>query len=134
MGTVKTQCSQSANPCLAGLAGVNRGDHCIASAEKAKCDAAVQGAYSNLCKDAAPTVRVTVDVRAATGFPEALDYCISHGRRITRAGWNGEGQWVVSAPTLKVPYLCLRNVQGDLTPWAPSQTDMFSRDWAVLPS
>lgn len=94
---------------------------------------------SNGCAVSSPerTVTVTVDVRAARGFGDAL-YAALDGQRITRAGWNAPGQWVAAQYTdkgsmMSRPYLYLKNAQNDLVPWVPSQGDLFAHDWAVLP-
>jgi hypothetical protein len=83
---------------------------------------------------------------------EALRAAVRDGARITRAGWNGTGMWVVhqagypdgipinsntAAATGLVegtvcrflPYLMLRTVGGDFVPWVISQTDALADDW-----
>jgi hypothetical protein len=87
--------------------------------------------------EAPRTITATVEVAARFRFGEALDACI-HGQRITRAGWNGAGQYVTAQypdkhSKMTQPYLVLRNAQNELLPWVPSQGDLFARDWAVLP-
>ena len=87
-------------------------------------------------------------------FSAALAACKA-GSRITRAGWNGPGQYVVhqqgypdgiaiNANTAQAtgipqgtvcqfaPYLMLRNAQGVFVPWLASQGDLFAGDWAVV--
>ncbi len=92
----------------------------------------------NEAKQAAePTIRTTVEVRATRRFTDAFDAALT-GCRITRAGWNGAGQYVAmqypdGRSKMSQPYLYLRNAQGDLVPWAPSQGDLFAHDWAILP-
>lgn len=60
---------------------------------------------------------------------------------ITRQGWNGKGQFAflkkpldtdIGAPT--VPHFLLKNAQGDIVPWTPSQGDLFAEDWRALPN
>jgi hypothetical protein len=59
------------------------------------------------------------------------------GAKICRSGWNGKGQFVTSqypdaGSQNTVPYLWLKNAQGDRVPWVPSQGDLFVQDWEVL--
>lgn len=54
--------------------------------------------------------------------------------RIARAGWNGPGQHVAcqrpdAGSKMTAPYLYLKNAQGGLVPWVPSQGDLFADDW-----
>jgi hypothetical protein len=86
-------------------------------------------------------------------FSEALEAAKS-GSRITRAGWNGPGQWVALSPGFELgadrifsapvrehvgagtgvfaPYLMICNAQGTFVPWLASQGDLLAEDWAVL--
>ena len=83
-----------------------------------------------------PTVSVTVEVRAVRGFGDAL-YAALGGQRITRAGWNASGQYVLRRdPSTSdgLPYLALFNAQAKVVPWVPSQGDLFAHDWAILPA
>jgi hypothetical protein len=87
-------------------------------------------------------------------FSEALRAC-KDGRRITRAGWNGPGQYVVhqagypdgiaiNANTARAtgiaqgtvrafaPYLMLCNAQGVFVPWLASQGDLLAEDWQTV--
>jgi len=84
-----------------------------------------------------PTVRVTVDLKAVRNFADAL-LSAQAGYRVTRAGWNAGGQHIEAQypdgySKMGVPYLVLKNAQGLLVPWVPSQGDLFANDWAVLP-
>jgi hypothetical protein len=84
-----------------------------------------------------PTIRAVVEVDAYSHFERALGLC-KDGARITRAGWNGPGQFVfVQYPDkhsrMTQPYMVLRNALGEHVPWVPSQGDIFATDWAVLP-
>ena len=68
-------------------------------------------------------------------FSKAL-VLLKSGAAMTRSGWNRGGQYVrVQRPDahskMQVPYLYLRNAQGELVPWVPSQGDLFARDWQV---
>jgi hypothetical protein len=83
-------------------------------------------------------------------FSEALAACKA-GSKITRAGWNGAGQWVALSPGFSLnadrifsaavkdhvgsgsgqfaPYLLIRNAQGVFVPWLASQGDLLADDW-----
>lgn len=66
-------------------------------------------------------------------FGLALD-SLRDGRRVTRVGWNGQGQWVqMQRPDpdskMTLPYLYMRTVRGELVPWVASQTDILATDW-----
>jgi hypothetical protein len=87
----------------------------------------------------AATIRVEVEIDARHSFASALLSATRHGQHITRAGWNAPGQWVaVQLPDplskMSAPYLYLKNAQGTMGPWVPSQGDMFANDWAILPN
>lgn len=88
--------------------------------------------------DRTPTISTTVEVPAVYGFDAALRN-LKQGQRVTRAGWNGRGQYIqMQSPDkhsrMTQPYAVLRNNNGDLVPWVPSQGDLFANDWALLPS
>jgi len=86
-------------------------------------------------------------------FGEALT-ALKQGKRVTRAGWNGPGQWIVlvgasairveasrplgkAAPELvghEVRYgahIDIKTVQGTVVPWIASQTDVLADDWKI---
>lgn len=86
-------------------------------------------------------------------FSYALER-VKAGSKITRRGWNADGQYVVHQPgypdgiginantanatgipqgTVKRfrPYLMLHTAQGDFVPWAPTVSDVLADDWAV---
>ena len=71
-----------------------------------------------------------------TTFSEALT-AVKAMKTITRAGWNGRGQFVFLIPGNEVegqtllPYLALSNVQGEIVPWLASQGDLLADDWIV---
>ena len=73
------------------------------------------------------------------------------GNKVARKGWNGANQfiWYVPPgsyparmeaikgyfPDDKVPYggyLALKNAQGQVVPWLPSQGDLLAEDWIKL--
>lgn len=85
-------------------------------------------------------------------FGEALK-ALKDGKRVSRAGWNGKGMWLVFVPgTPQVqfrdgtPYANAGLVQADINPhvdmltadgkmqpgWLCSQTDMFAEDWGIV--
>lgn len=66
-------------------------------------------------------------------FEAALQY-LKSGGMVARLGWNGPGQYVAcqrpdAQSKMSAPYLYLRNTQGALVPWVPSQGDLFATDW-----
>ena len=69
-------------------------------------------------------------------FSDAL-IAVKAGSRITRDGWNGNGQRIalqVPDENSKMgrPYLYISPVGGGLVPWLASQTDLLAEDWAVV--
>lgn len=74
----------------------------------------------------------------ATGltFGEAI-VLLKLGRRVTRAAWNGKGQWIkLQVPDenskMRKPYIYISPVDGELVPWLASQTDMLAEDWETV--
>jgi len=66
-------------------------------------------------------------------FGQALDLLLS-GAMITRANWNGKGQFLkLQVPDegskMNLPYIYISTVQGHLVPWVASQTDILADDW-----
>jgi hypothetical protein len=80
---------------------------------------------------------------------------LTNGKRVTRSGWNGAGQWLILVPgsTITVeadrplgkaapdligrqvayaPHVDIYTVQGALVPWLASQTDALAEDWTVV--
>lgn len=80
---------------------------------------------------------------------------LKQGNKVTRAGWNGKGMYVVhqkgypdgipingntaEATGIKAgtvcrfrPYLMMLTVDRDFVPWVASQTDLLAEDWAVV--
>lgn len=58
-------------------------------------------------------------------------------RKFTRWGWNGKHQYIMlQTPDMNskmtVPYIYLRNTQGEFVPWQPSQEDVLATDWAYV--
>ena len=59
------------------------------------------------------------------------------GKKVTRAGWNGPGQWIaLQVPDenskMGKPYLYISPVDGQFAPWLASQTDILASDWAEI--
>lgn len=59
------------------------------------------------------------------------------GKRVTRTGWNGPGQYLrlhvpSSSSQMSLPYVAITTVQGDHVPWLASQTDLLAPDWVVV--
>jgi len=72
------------------------------------------------------------------------------GARVSRAGWNGKGQWIAmidpaelsrllgghqvagNMEMMTLPYIYIRTVSGELVPWLASQTDMLADDWMIV--
>ncbi len=68
-------------------------------------------------------------------FGQALNH-LRGGASVTRAGWNGRGQWVAlqvvdENSKMGLPYLYIHTVDGKLVPWLASQTDILATDWSV---
>lgn len=76
---------------------------------------------------------------ATTGefdFGIAID-ALRGGRRVSRKGWNGKGMWLAlqtpdDMSKMSLPYIYMRNAQGDQVPWVASQTDILARDWVEV--
>lgn len=88
-------------------------------------------------------------------FSAAL-HALKDGQKVSRAGWNGPGQWVAMSPGFELsqdrvysepirdaivaagepgtflPYLMMRNAQGAFVPWLASQGDLLGRDWYIV--
>ncbi len=87
----------------------------------------------------------------ALNYGDALHY-LKLGKKVARAGWNGKGMFIflVSGSTFKVnrpPLLAIypegteiqyrahvdiKNVDGSIATWVPSQGDHLAEDWMVL--
>lgn len=68
-------------------------------------------------------------------FGQALE-AVKSGKKISRSGWNGKGQYVmIQLPDenskMTLPYLYISTVWGDLVPWLSSQTDILADDWII---
>jgi Protein of unknown function (DUF2829) len=87
----------------------------------------------------------------ALSFGHALEV-LKAGGRVARAGWNGKGMFVYHVPANAYPaqteiakrhwgegalvpyraYLALKTVDGDVSTWVPSITDVLADDWMAL--
>jgi len=61
-------------------------------------------------------------------------HVLRDGGKVTRAGWNGAGQWIaLQVPDenskMRKPYLYISPVDGEFVPWLASQTDILATDW-----
>lgn len=74
------------------------------------------------------------------------------GKRVARAGWNGQGMFAYIVPEACYPaqtrvakehfgenalvpyraYWALKTAQGDIATWAPSGSDSLAEDWMIL--
>lgn len=59
---------------------------------------------------------------------------LKEGKRISRAGWNGDGQYLqLQRPDenskMTLPYIYITTVSKELVPWIASQSDLLCEDW-----
>jgi len=69
-------------------------------------------------------------------FGEAIR-AMKQGHRVARQGWNGKGMWLAlqvpdAHSKMRLPYIYMSTVTGDLVPWLASQTDMLAEDYGVV--
>lgn len=79
-------------------------------------------------------------------FSQALIECKA-GKKISRAGWNGKGMWLLlvkpeqwstsvgpsNVPGAhRLPWIGMKTVDGGFVPWLASQTDVLADDWGVV--
>lgn len=69
-------------------------------------------------------------------FGQAL-IVLRNGRKVRRAGWNGEGQYLMlqtpdDHSKMRKPYIFISPVDGELVPWVASQTDLLAEDWVDI--
>jgi len=87
-------------------------------------------------------------------FSDAIR-ALKNSKRVAREGWNGKGMFlalqrgypdgttanantraalgVPEGTVVKVrPYIVMKDAQGMLVPWLPSQTDMLADDWTIV--
>lgn len=86
------------------------------------------------------------------GFDAAIKV-MQRGKRVSRSGWNGKGQFIYFVPEGnydpctkaaakyctnkdgKVPYrayIAIKTVDGSVVPWVASQTDILAQDWYTV--
>jgi hypothetical protein len=88
------------------------------------------------------------------GFGAALEE-LKQGNRVSRANWNGPGQWLVLVPASVIrveasrplgkaapelvgqevryrAHIDIKTVQGEIVPWIASQSDLLAEDWYVV--
>ena len=63
-------------------------------------------------------------------------------KRVTRAGWNGKGMWLVLGTPDRIitengfpllPFIAMKTADDKMLPgWLASQTDMLAEDWMVV--
>lgn len=69
-------------------------------------------------------------------FGHALK-AINEGKILSRKGWNGPDQFVrKQSPDanskMTLPYLYMKNTDGELVPWLASQRDLLANDWFIV--
>lgn len=89
-------------------------------------------------------------------FGQAIE-ALKQGKKVSRAGWNGKGMWLVLVPGTKAveftegsPYMKAGLTHGEILPhidmytvnsegrramlpgWFASQTDMLAEDWEIV--
>lgn len=75
-------------------------------------------------------------------FGEAVKK-LNDGWRVARAGWNGNGMWLLLVDEWKVgdhwvdsfetlPFIGVKTADNKFVPWFASQTDILASDWEVV--
>ena len=87
----------------------------------------------------------------AMNFGNAIHF-LKQGRKLTRKGWNGKGQFIYLVPAAKyaaqtgaakshfgeeafIPYnayLAIKGVDNTVSTWVPSVTDVLAEDWSIV--
>jgi hypothetical protein len=83
-------------------------------------------------------------------FGEAIQ-SLKNGSKVARSGWNGKGMYLYYVPANVYPavtdvavknfgelvpytaYVAIKTVAGNVSPWQPSNNDMLSEDWIIVP-
>lgn len=70
-------------------------------------------------------------------FGAAFQAMREHDHRVTREGWNGEGQWLAiqwpdEHSKMRHPYIYGVPVDGGPVPWLMSNADLFATDWKIV--
>lgn len=68
-------------------------------------------------------------------FGEAVEG-LKKGRRASRQGWNGRGMWIElqrpdAGSKMTIPYIYMKTVGDDLTPWNAAHSDVLAEDWLL---
>lgn len=89
-------------------------------------------------------------------FGAALE-SLHEGKRVSRTGWNGKSMWLALSPGIEdlasdkfwspairqfglahnvatitvCPYIVMYTADGEIVPWAASQTDLLETDWGI---
>ena len=99
----------------------------------------------------APPLSTVRDCTLLLTFSQALEY-LKEGGKVARAGWNGKGMFVFLVPGSKFvvnrapllgiypegteityrPHMDLRTVDGSISTWAPSGSDVLAEDWYAV--
>lgn len=73
-------------------------------------------------------------------FGQALE-ALKKGEKVCRAGWNGNGMWLLLIPKSHwettrlvdhldgLPWIGMKTADDKFVPWLASQTDMLAEDW-----
>lgn len=84
-------------------------------------------------------------------FGQAIE-AAKQGKRVARAGWNGQGMFAYIVPAASYPaqtdaakshfgenamvsyraYWALKTAQNDIAMWSPSGSDSLAEDWCIL--
>lgn len=100
-----------------------------------------------------PKAQADAAYRPAEGLPFGLAVeAMKQGKRVARAGWNGQGMFAYLVPANSYPaqtgvakaffgegalvpyraYMALKTAQGDVATWAPSGSDALADDWLIV--
>ena len=84
-------------------------------------------------------------------FGQAIE-ALKEGKRVARIGWNGKSMFIFLVagsnftvnrePLLSIlgegsqvtyrPHIDIKDAEGKIVPWLPSQTDMLAEDWGIV--
>ena len=68
-------------------------------------------------------------------FIEEILSALRNGKRATNDNWNGKGMYIYAVSGVDfemLPFLVIRNANGNHIPWTISQQDIFSDGWRIL--
>jgi len=74
---------------------------------------------------------------SAMTFGDAL-VMLKDGKRVCRAGWNGNGMWIEMTGAVDysfselLPHFVIKNVSNSFSTWVPSINDCLAEDWMVV--